>query len=198
MAQLREDEILDQAIDLLDLGEGSLTMRALADRLDVTPAALYYWYPAKSDLLDAVAGRMAGLIVTAADSGEDWRTTLRDLANAVLASAQGHPIAFMWAFTNYAKKPPLAQIDEAMLTALLQGGFGERDAVMAKGALWRFIVGHLGLARVPSHIDPAVAPEDDYPSIHRVAADSAALAERDFFDWGLDNLIASFRPRATN
>ena len=196
MAQLQPDEILDHAIDLLDSGEAALTMRALADRLDVTPAALYYWYPAKSDLLEAVAGRIASQIVAVAEDGKDWRATLRGLAQAVLSSARAHPMAFMWAFTNFAKKPPLAQIDEAMLDALIDGGFDERSAVLAKGTIWRFIVGHLGLARVTSHIDPQVAPEVDYPRIHQVADASEALEDTDFFEWGLTQLIEALDPDA--
>ena len=129
-----------------------------------------------------------------ADDGTGWRETLHGLAEAVLSSAHAHPTAFVWAFTTYAKKPPLAQIDEAMLAALSEGGFDARGAVLAKGTIWRFIVGHLGLAKVPAHIDPDVAPEDEYPRIHQVAGESEALTDADFFEWGLARLIDSLQP----
>ena len=55
MAQLSREEILDVAVDLLDHGAQALTMRSLADRLGVSTAAFYYWFPSKAQLLEAIA-----------------------------------------------------------------------------------------------------------------------------------------------
>jgi len=41
---LNRDEILDAEIKLLELGPHALTMRALAERLEVNATALYYWF----------------------------------------------------------------------------------------------------------------------------------------------------------
>jgi AcrR family transcriptional regulator len=191
MAQLTRDEILDAAVELVDSGPAGLTMRALGDRLGVTGAALYYWFPAKDDLLEAVAGHLAARIVAESDPRTGWQEQLRAIATGVTRAAAEHPRAFSWVFTTYAKRPPLAQVDEAILEVLMSGGFAGREALLGKGLFWRFIVGHLSLTALPAHIDPEIVDIDHHPRIHEVAAVSAALAAMDYFDYGLDQLIAS-------
>jgi TetR/AcrR family tetracycline transcriptional repressor len=194
VAQLTRAEILDAAIGLLDGGPAALSMRSLADALDVTPAALYYWFDNKDALLDAVADHVAKQIIAAAPPDADWRAALVELARSVITRAQTHPVTFGWVFTTYAKKPPLAQVDEAMIDALLRGGFDDREALLAKGLLWRFIVGHLGLSRVPSHIDTTPLTVEQYPRLHQVAATSATQVPDDFFEWGLHQLVSKLEP----
>jgi AcrR family transcriptional regulator len=191
MAPLTRDEILDAAVELVDQGPASLTMRSLGERLGVTGAALYYWFPAKDDLLDAVAGHLAARIVAESDDGAGWPERLRAVADRITRTAAEHPRAFSWVFTNYAKRPPLAQIDEAILEVLMSGGFDGREAMLAKGLFWRFIVGHLGLAAVPSHIDPRTVDAELHPRIHEVGPSSARLTPADFYDYGLDRLLDS-------
>src|ERR1700755_469006 len=105
MATLRRGEILDAAVELLDRGPAALTMRALADRLGVTAAALYYWFPAKLHLLDAIAEHVAARIVSAEQRGASWEDRLRALATGIVESAQHHPATFNWVFLNYAMQP---------------------------------------------------------------------------------------------
>lgn len=190
MAQLTRDDILDAAVALIDDGPTALTMRALADRLGVTGAALYYWFPAKGELLDAVAAHLAERIIAEPDPDAAWQDRVRAIAAGVVRSADAHPGAFTWVFTTYAKRPPLSRIDEALLEVLLGAGFDLRGALVAKGAFWRFLVGHLGLATVPSHIDPTTVDVETHPRIHEVAAVSASLDGDDYFAGGLDLLIA--------
>lgn len=106
MAQLTRAEIIDAAVELLDQGVEALTMRSLADRLGVTAAALYYWFPAKAQLLDAIAEHVAAQIVATKERGASWEDRLRSLAMAVLDAAEHHPATFNWVFRNYAMQPP--------------------------------------------------------------------------------------------
>lgn len=193
MAQLTRTEILDAAVELVDEGPNALTIRALGDRLGVTGAALYYWFPAKQDLLDAVAGHLAERIIAVPLTEADWEERLRGIADGVIHAAQVHPGAFGWVFMTYAKRPPLVRIDEELLDVLVGAGFEHRDAMLAKGAFWRLVVGHLGLAALPAHIDPSTVERDDYPHIHAVADVSAALVPADYFARGLDLLIDGIR-----
>ncbi|MGO8862934.1 MAG: TetR/AcrR family transcriptional regulator [Acidimicrobiales bacterium] len=194
MALLTRDEILGAAVEVLDQGPEALTMRSLADRLGVTGAALYYWFPAKAVLLDAIAEYVAALIVATEHRGEPWEERIRSLALGIKEAAEQHPRTFNWVFTNYAMQPPLARIDEAMLDVLLSAGFDPRDAVLAKGAILRLVVGDLGLAPMPTHIDPILVDEEAYPRAHEVAAESAHVAQREFLEYGLDRFIAGLNP----
>ena len=57
--RLNRDRALHTALDLLDRsGLDALTMRRLADALDVRAGALYRYFATKQDLLTAMAERM--------------------------------------------------------------------------------------------------------------------------------------------
>lgn len=191
MAQLTREEILEAAVALVDEGPAALTMRSLADRLGVTPAALYYWFPAKDQLLGAVAGHLAERIVASSQPAKPWQQQLKAISTSVIETANDHPRAFAWVFTTYAKRPPLVQIDEALLEVLMAAGFQPSEALLAKGLLWRFLVGHLGLAHLPGHIDPVDLEPERHPRIHEVAKASAQLTPADYFAYGLEQLIHS-------
>jgi AcrR family transcriptional regulator len=189
LAQLSREDILDVAVDLLDRGPQALTMRSLADRLGVTSAATYYWFPSKAELLDAVAEHVIARIVATDPRSASWQERLHALALAIVEAGQDHPVTFNWVFTNYGGQPPLATIDEAMLNVLIEAGFPPREALLGRSAVLRFVVGHLGLARIGSLTDTALVSPDNYPRVHEVAAESSALENTDFLEYGLDRLI---------
>jgi AcrR family transcriptional regulator len=169
-------------------------MRSLADRLGVTPAALYYWFPSKAYLLAAIAEHVAAQIVATEERGGRWEDRLRSLARGIVDAAQHHPATFSWVIQNYATQPPLTRLHEAMLDVLLDAGFDAREAVLARSTVLRFVVGHLGLSAVPGHIDPTTVDVDSYPRIHEVAAQSARLTPSDILEYGLDHVIAGLVP----
>lgn len=187
---MKREEILDGAVSLLDEGLSALTMRSLAGGLGVTTAALYYWFPAKSDLLDGVADHLAEQIVSSAPKDGAWQERIEQICRSVTSVADEHPGAFAWLFTNYVRKLPLAKVDEELLDALCSGGFDYRGAVLARGTILRFVVGHLALDQAPARMDPGVAPVGDYPRVHQVAGVSAQQTRQDFFEAGLHALIA--------
>ncbi|WP_283137518.1 TetR/AcrR family transcriptional regulator [Rhizohabitans arisaemae] len=53
---VQPDAVLDAALELID--EGSLTMRALATRVGLTPGALYTYFPDRSAIVAALADRL--------------------------------------------------------------------------------------------------------------------------------------------
>lgn len=55
----RREEILDAALDIADEhGVDAVSMRTVADRVGVTPMALYRHVKDKAALLDAMVGRL--------------------------------------------------------------------------------------------------------------------------------------------
>lgn len=78
-----------------------------------------------------------------------------------------------------------------MLDVLMDAGFAAREAVLAKSTILRLVVGHLGLAVLPNHIDPSSVDLESYPRAHQVAGASVLLSPGDFLKYGLDHVIAS-------
>jgi TetR/AcrR family tetracycline transcriptional repressor len=78
---LRQADVLEAAVALLEeVGLDELSTRKLADRLGVRPGALYWHYPSKQALLDAIAERdLAGMAGRLPGDG-DWAAQLRAFA----------------------------------------------------------------------------------------------------------------------
>ncbi|MFB6826278.1 TetR/AcrR family transcriptional regulator [Streptomyces virginiae] len=204
-ARLDRDRTVDTALDLLDeVGLDALTMRRLADAMDVQAGALYRYFATKDDLLTAMAERMlAGLAATGGDG--DWSERLATLARAMrtalLARRDG---ARVYAGTH-ATGPHTLGFAEAVVDVLRTAGFGEEDAARSLMALAHFTIGHTleeqaalrpsgedGGATDPERLRLAADPER-YP---RLAAVLPTLTSGDFaahFDFGLSLLLRGLR-----
>lgn len=81
------------ALELLDReGTAALSMRRLADALDVGTMSLYHYFSDKDELTDAVVAlALAGLHRPAA--GERWEDTVRAVATSFRSAALEHPAA---------------------------------------------------------------------------------------------------------
>ncbi|MGW6846553.1 TetR/AcrR family transcriptional regulator [Streptomyces sp. NPDC054958] len=206
-ARLDRDRTVDTALDLLDeVGLDALTMRRLADAMDVQAGALYRYFATKDELLTAMAERMlAGLAATRTDG--DWSERLATLARAMrtalLARRDG---ARVYAGTH-ATGPHTLGFAEAVVGVLRTAGFGEQDAARSLMAVVHFVIGHTleeqAALRQPSDGGGAADPErlrlaaepERYPQL---AAVLPTLTSGDFaahFDFGLSLLVRGLRGR---
>ncbi|GIF77218.1 TetR/AcrR family transcriptional regulator [Asanoa siamensis] len=87
--------IVDQAIALADeSGVEAVSMRAVGQRLGLSPMALYPYLRSKDALLDAIVERLLGELLTMADGDGGWQDRLRAVSKAVRALARRHPGAY--------------------------------------------------------------------------------------------------------
>jgi AcrR family transcriptional regulator len=97
---LTRDEVLDATVDLAeDRGLGAVSMRAVADRLGVTPMALYRYVGDKQGLLDGLVER---LLQDMPDDDPDlpWQDRLRAFGSGIRAVARRRPDLFMLLLTR--------------------------------------------------------------------------------------------------
>ncbi|MFF4425114.1 TetR/AcrR family transcriptional regulator [Streptomyces sp. NPDC001549] len=203
-ARLDRDRTVDTALELLDeVGLDALTMRRLADAMDVQAGALYRYFATKDDLLTAMAERMlAGLAATRTDG--DWSERLaalgRAMRTALLARRDG---ARVYAGTH-ATGPHTLGFAEVVVGVLRSAGFGEEDAARALMAVAHFTIGHTleeqaalrppegGGVADPERLRLAAEP-GRYPQL---AAVLPTLTSGDFaahFDFGLSLLLQGLR-----
>ncbi|MFI0206082.1 MULTISPECIES: TetR/AcrR family transcriptional regulator C-terminal domain-containing protein [Streptomyces] len=211
-ARLDRTRTVDTALDLLDeVGLDALTMRRLADAMDVQAGALYRYFATKGDLLTAMAERMlADLAATAAtttataaaktEGAGDWSGQLAALARAMrtalLARRDG---ARVYAGTH-ATGPHTLGFAEAVIGVLRTAGFGEEEAARTLMAVVHLTIGHtleeqavlrpVGSegAADPERLRLAADPER-YPQL---AAVLPTLTSEDFaahFEFGLSLLL---------
>jgi AcrR family transcriptional regulator len=69
----------------------TLSMRALASRLEVDPMALYHYFDNKAALLEAVAISIMQDIYVPDASNEDWQLELKKLCQSYLSQLSNHP-----------------------------------------------------------------------------------------------------------
>lgn len=89
--KLRVEDIVTTAIEIADKeGLGAVSMRRIAERLDVGPMTLYTYIPAKSDLLDLMFDHVVGQTRVEIPEGAGWRAGLEAIARAQWDLAQRH------------------------------------------------------------------------------------------------------------
>ena len=140
-APLTEDAILRTGVELADeAGVGGLTMRQLADRLDVEAMSLYHHVRNKDGLLDGMVDLVFREIELPRDD-LDWKSELRRRSVSMHEVLARHP----WAVSllNSRTNPVMGSLrhNDAVLGCLRTGGFSVVGAAHAISALDSYVYG---------------------------------------------------------
>ena len=93
-ATINLDQVVAAAIELADeVGLAACTMRALADRVGVTPMALYRHLRDKEHLLELVPDALLAGVVAPVRRRRSGVTALREIADGVRVALEAHPWA---------------------------------------------------------------------------------------------------------
>jgi AcrR family transcriptional regulator len=122
MARLDRDTVLRAGLDLADEGGlEAVTLRAVAERLDVTPMALYRHVAGKTDLLDGMADLLYAELAVP-KPGSDWWEELAALARSTRRVLLAHPAAATL-FARPLAGPHSLRLSEALRATLQRAGF---------------------------------------------------------------------------
>jgi AcrR family transcriptional regulator len=201
-APLTRERIVAAAVSLLDEhGVDGLTMRRLAQALDVTATALYWHVRTRDDVLDLAVDEIFGEVAIPV-AGRSWRADVRALVRGWRAAMLRHP----WAPSLVGRPllgPNVLARTEFLQAALVRGGLsGRRLAVTTRlianfviGAAltestWRQATGDRAEARHRLTADPAA-----YPTLTASGhLDESRWPDEDLFNAGLDAILAVERP----
>src|SRR3954468_19727901 len=89
-----EEEILDAALSLLDEGgPNAATLRGIAAKVDVSPNAVYTYFPDKAAVFKALVQRLLVQLDHGvfADRGQPWRQRVESLARELRVRLTAHP-----------------------------------------------------------------------------------------------------------
>jgi AcrR family transcriptional regulator len=197
---LSRERILAVASELTGReGLAALSMRRLAQELDVWPMSVYRYFRDKDELVDAIAAEMAGAAMTAIQEQADWATQLRGLLTGVRAAIARDPETLGGRLSRAFLAPETLALAEAGLAILNRAGLEAAEAARAWRALWSYTVGFAGLrladtpaeARRLARVAVAGLPDAGYPHLLSAAEEFAsAVSSDDEFDHGLDLLLA--------
>src|SRR5882757_6663292 len=133
--------VLAETLRLADeRGLDAVSMRAVAERLGVTPMALYRHVGDKRALLDGLVEELLAELPLP-DSALPWRQRLDAMAAALRATARRHPTVFPLLLRRPAVTEGALRVREAVYQALRDGGLTEPEVRRAERMLSTFLIG---------------------------------------------------------
>ncbi|MET8999240.1 TetR/AcrR family transcriptional regulator [Amycolatopsis sp. NPDC004169] len=192
------DRIITAAIAELDAaGAERLTMRRLAERLEVTSTALYWHVSTKEDLLDLALDHVVGE-VPVPPPGSEPRDGLRTLLVGWRAAMLAHP----WSPALLGRPllgPNVLARTEFIQAMLVQAGLAGLELAAATRTLAGFVLGAsladatwrrlddpAAIAKVRAHI---LASAERYPTLSTSGFVDAGWPDDELFAVGLDRVL---------
>jgi len=207
--RLSKRAVTEAALRLADAdGLDALTIRKLAQRLGVTPMALYWHFRSKEDLLEGVAEQVWGEIDVHVDLAVPWWAQLQAGLESLLRVLRAHPSAPQLLLEHEKRSEAALRATEATLDILLSAGFDAQHASeIARSTLWTGIMLVMSEAgyhpelsederaefQRRSEVFFAMLPAARYPRLVECAAPMADC-DRDFhYRLGVEMFIAGVR-----
>jgi TetR/AcrR family transcriptional regulator, tetracycline repressor protein len=199
---LSRARVLEEARRLLEAhGPEALSMRALAQRLGVSPMALYNHVSSKEDLIQGIANTVVQDLCIAEVRGT-WRQRVRGCFRALRQVCLANPRTIPLVEAADVLHPAVFRPMEMTLAALVEAGIEPHEALEAYFLLTNFTMGQVSYQiRGPFRgLDPAEAVrrgtigESEFPLVAKVVAGGAW----DFdaaFERGLDVIIEGLAAR---
>jgi AcrR family transcriptional regulator len=187
---LSEERIVAAALDLIKRGgAASLTMRALAKELGVSPMAAYYYVDDKEDLLRLVGNSVLAKVEVADSSQVAWDDRLRSVLRDQRKALKRHP-GLREALTGLDLEQR-QRIEDAEFDLLVEAGFEPAEAVAAFRAVIDWMLGNAfseTILRDPKRRRPPNRTKAGRAAKGRHSSRSASSDA--YFEFGLQALIA--------
>lgn len=209
--RLSRERVLRAAIEQADaVGLDALSMRKLADVLDVAPMALYRHVANRDDLIDGMVDIVFGEVALPS-SGTDWRTAMRRRAVSLRDVLTRHRWAIGLMESRRNPGPANLRHHDAVLGGLRAGGFDIVGAAHAYSLLDSYIYGFaLTKMNLPFQASDEIGevaqemlepyPLGAYPNLLEILTEHVMKPGYDYgdeFEYGLDAILDSLeRSRA--
>jgi AcrR family transcriptional regulator len=179
-------------------------MRRLADRLGVTPNALYTHVRGKADLIDGLIDQVYADLNLDPDPTGDWTQQLTTLSQAIRAHLLAHPAVVPYALQQPGLGPHSLRLGEAIYDILRPAGFSDQAVVGTVYALLTYILGFVALEVPRAGTDPqtsdefvrrmwaffAALPPGEFPHHVQLAPLLARISTDDQFQFGIGTFLA--------
>jgi AcrR family transcriptional regulator len=199
---LSRNRLVTEALAMLDqVGLERFSLRRLADRLAVTPMAVYNHVSSKRDLLQAVADAVVSEVDYPVVRG-DWRRVVGTCFRTLRKTCLAHPGAVPLIESSEQLHPSIFRPMEITLTVLRGAGLGATDAVRTYFLLTTFTLGQVGyqIRGWGRGVDPRAAIREARISRSTFPAvfDARVQEHWDFdqaFEFGLSVILAGIAAR---
>jgi AcrR family transcriptional regulator len=189
-------------------GVASLTIRSLAQHLDVKPMSLYHYVANKTEILDAIVDVVFDEI-DLPTAGADWRAEIHLRATSTRRALRRHSWAIGLLESRATPGPATLAHHDAMLGTLRRAGFSVSMTAHAYALVDAYVYGFaLAEAAVPFEGPDDVAevarpilqqlPDGAYPHLVELTNEHILKPGYDFgdeFDFGLDLILDALGSR---
>jgi AcrR family transcriptional regulator len=140
-ARISRDQVLETTLHIAEeRGLDGVSMRAVAERLGVTPMALYHHVRNKEALLDDLVERLLTELPIP-DPTPPWQQRLHALASSLRDTAARHPDVFLMLLRRPASTPAAKHTREAVYEVLRDAGIPGELVPRVERLLSTFIIG---------------------------------------------------------
>jgi AcrR family transcriptional regulator len=122
-------------------GLDGVSMRTVAERVGVTPMALYRHFDSKRALLDGMVERLVTSLLPERATGT-WDERLTALAHAYRGLAQRHPWSAQLLFSRPTVTPDAVQVTEFIYAALREADVPEPQVGRLERLVTTFVIGY--------------------------------------------------------
>jgi AcrR family transcriptional regulator len=187
---LTEKDIVDAALGVIrSEGVEALSMRRLSRELERSAMAPYWHVADKQQLLDLVAREvLSEVTVPAADSGA-WDDRLRAVVSAIDVRLREHPGIADILFARMQSTD--RRLILGIMEILLDAGFAATDVVLGYAMVHTYLFGRYQVVTRAEWDEPAEVDE----TLARLLPLIPQLRGKDFFDFGVDTIIAGLRAK---
>lgn len=126
---------------VLEIGLGNATMAAVADRLGISVAGLYYHVRNRKELLVLAAERSLSLVALPDDRGQHWAQWLREWARYSFAALTDEPEVFRQYVEGAVSTERVLEVADIVIQVLSRHGFSPDEALDAWSAVGTVAVG---------------------------------------------------------
>jgi AcrR family transcriptional regulator len=208
---LDQKTILKAAFKLLDAeGLEGLTMRRLAQAMDIQAPSLYWHFENRRALLDAMADALLDPVARDIPPDAPWESAVRQIAHEVRAAFKSRRDGARLFAGTYPVSENVLRAGDAMIGAIRRSGLSPTMAGWATFSLIYYVIGFVieeesvgpsestGKVALPALKDRAqqfLTDEHEHPTVLEALP---AILDEDFdrrFEFGLDLFIRGLRSR---
>jgi AcrR family transcriptional regulator len=202
------EQVVDAALALLDRdGLEAVSIRGLANALEVTPPTVYSYVASKDALLRAMMDRFFESHPRSDPIARDWVGELRASYLAHFASYSHSPNMVRLILSSDVTSERAVELLEANLELLVNAGFSFEQSYIANRALNNHLLGAAMSegARIAPGRSRSAPSVEHHPLLERFGQTMRAMEPAEVFAAGLDMLLATIerlprnrarRPRA--
>ena len=198
-------QILQAALDLVDTeGLEGLTMRSLAQALNIQAASLYWHFEHRRALLEAMADTMFENVARKVPDG-GWETVVRQVAREMRAALRARRDGARLFAGTYPVSENVLRTGDVLISVIKAEGCSPRLAGWATFSLLYFVLGFVieeqSIASIESDgattADTVSARASNFSEAHPAVVDIIpAILDEDFdgrFEFGLDLFLRGLR-----